>query len=270
MREDYYQLLDVSPGASPREIKAAYYRLAMRFHPDRNAGKPAAEERFKLVAEAYRTLGVPERRSEYDNWLRLHNRYQTAPELQAFSAAHRVRPFHYSTRRARERQERRTGRAEERPRTRRRMSFLPFVSTSRANGWLFLGFYALIAFNLLPIFFRHMFSSPAAVVKKNESVEKPQVNEAEARRRVLEMEQRYRKRAEAGVAVAQYQLGIYLFNKSSRGRGEGARPSVLRRAASEAWRQEAMEWMTRSAEQGYKPAIRLLNRLRSSPPQPSS
>ncbi len=264
MRADYYQLLDVSPGVSQKELKAAYYRLAMRYHPDRHADDPAAEERFKLVAEAYRTLGVPERRHEYDNWLCLHNRYQCAPELQAFSSAHRVRPFHYSSRRARERQEYRAGGRMERPRVRRRAGGLLFRSNGKVNSWLFLGLYALVVFNLLPIFFRHIFSSPAPVVKKSSPAEEPRVDELVVRRRVLEMEQALRQRAEAGEAAAQYELGLWLFNKSSRGRGEGVVPSVLRRAASAGYRQESILWLRRAAEKGHALAMRLLKRLEPS------
>ncbi len=261
MRPDYYQLLDVTPEASPGELKAAYYSLAKRFHPDHNAGNPAAEERFKLIAEAYRTLGVPERRREYDDWLRLHNLYHNTPELEAFSTRNRVRPFHFSSRRARERQERRSGRRDERPRVRRRHGGLIFNSAGKYNGWLFLGFYALIIFNLLPIFFRHMFSTPAPVVKAQPAAEEPQVNEVHVRRRLLEMEQELRVRAGAGEPEAQYQLGLYLFNKSSRGRGAGEAPSFLRRAASEGLRREALDWLRQAAAQGHEPAIRLLSRL---------
>ncbi len=269
MRADYYQLLDVAPDASPQELKLAYYRLAKRYHPDHNAGNPAAEERFKLVAEAYRTLGVPERRQKYDNWLRLHNLCPDATELEAFATARRVRPFHYSSRRARERQERRFGRTDERPRTvRRRIVSLPVNRPSKLNTWLFFGFYALIIFNLLPIFFRHMFSSPVPVVKKAAPAEEEKLSEAEVRRRILALEQALLQRAEEGDAEAQYQLGLYLFNKSSRGRGEGEAPSVLRRAASEGFRQEALHWLHRAAEQGHGSALRLLNQL--TPSSPSS
>ncbi len=262
MRDDYYQLLELSPEASPRELKAAYYRLALRYHPDRNADAPAAEERFKLVAEAYRTLGVPERRREYDNWLHLHDRYRSVPELEKMSAARRVRPFHYSTRRARERDERRHGRQAESPRSRRRMGGLLFRRSGKMNTWLFIGFYALVIFNLMPIFFRHMFADPAPAVKKGaEEAEKSEPGEAEVRRRVLAMEQDLRRRAEAGEADAQYQLGLYLFNKSARGRFVGDSPGVLRRAASAGYRNESLQWLQRAAEQGHAGALRLLPRL---------
>lgn len=53
---DYYQILGVSYGASQAQIKAAYRRLALRYHPDRNQGDPQAEERFKQIVEAYQVL----------------------------------------------------------------------------------------------------------------------------------------------------------------------------------------------------------------------
>ncbi len=272
MRADYYQLLDVEPGATPAELKAAYYRLAKRYHPDCNAGNPAAEERFKLVAEAYRVLGVPERRREYDEWLRVHHCYRNAPELEAFASrssvssagvpSGRIRPFRYSARRARERQERRYGRAEGRSRSRRRVGSLVFTRSGKVNGWLFFGFYALIIFNLLPVFFRHMFSeAPPAVQKTPAPVEEVAVEEVVVRRRVLEMERALRQRAEAGEAAAQYQLGVYLFNKSCRGRGEVAAPTLLRRAANAGYRAEALQWVNCAAQQGHAGAQRLLRRL---------
>ncbi len=253
MRDDYYQLLEVEPGASAQEIKAAYYRMARRCHPDHNAGKPEAEERFKLVAEAYRTLGIPERRREYDNWLHLHNKYHRAPELESL-AARRVRPFRYSSRHARERAER--------PRSRRRVGNLVFHGSSRLNNWLFIGFYALVIVNILPIFFRHMFAEPPVSTKKAlPAAQKEEPSEVNVRRRLLEMEGTLRQRAQAGEPEAQYQLGLYLFNKSARGRAEGDSPSLLRRAASAGYREEALLWLRRAEEQGHAAAGRLLRRL---------
>lgn len=64
--KDYYAILGVGPEATPEEIKRAYRRLALRWHPDRNPGNPEAEERFKEIAEAYSVLIDPEKRSRYD------------------------------------------------------------------------------------------------------------------------------------------------------------------------------------------------------------
>ncbi len=64
---DYYHLLGVQPRSSTTEIKAAYRRLALHYHPDKNAGDKAAEEKFKLIVEAYQVLSDPTKRFLYDN-----------------------------------------------------------------------------------------------------------------------------------------------------------------------------------------------------------
>ncbi|RMH39801.1 MAG: molecular chaperone DnaJ [Deltaproteobacteria bacterium] len=65
---DYYEVLGVSRDASPAEIKKAYRRLAMEYHPDRNPGDREAEEKFKEAANAYRVLSDPEQRARYDRF----------------------------------------------------------------------------------------------------------------------------------------------------------------------------------------------------------
>jgi molecular chaperone DnaJ len=65
-KRDYYKILDVARTASETEIKKAYRRLAMKFHPDRNPGDHEAEEKFKECKEAAEVLGDPGRRSIYD------------------------------------------------------------------------------------------------------------------------------------------------------------------------------------------------------------
>ena len=63
---DLYEVLGVQKDASPEQIKKAYRELALKYHPDRNPDNTAAEEKFKLVNEAYSTLSDPDKKSRYD------------------------------------------------------------------------------------------------------------------------------------------------------------------------------------------------------------
>lgn len=63
---DYYRTLGLTPSATPEEIRRAYRRLALEWHPDRNPGRRDAEERFKEISEAYAVLIDPAKRTQYD------------------------------------------------------------------------------------------------------------------------------------------------------------------------------------------------------------
>ncbi len=81
--KDYYKILGVSKTATQDEIKKAYRKLARKYHPDKNKGDKAAEEKFKEINEAYEVIGNPENRKKYDevgmHW-RHYEEYKKAQE----------------------------------------------------------------------------------------------------------------------------------------------------------------------------------------------
>jgi len=83
MKPDYYQLLDLRPEATGAEIKKNFRKLAKQFHPDTNPGNRDAEERFKVINEAYEQLCDPDKRADYDRYL---NRLQSKKTVRTSSA----------------------------------------------------------------------------------------------------------------------------------------------------------------------------------------
>lgn len=67
-KRDYYDILGIGKNAAPDEIKKAYRKVAIQFHPDKNPGNKEAEEKFKEAAEAYEVLSNPEKKAQYDRY----------------------------------------------------------------------------------------------------------------------------------------------------------------------------------------------------------
>ena len=67
-KRDYYEVLGINKSASPDQIKSAYRKLAVKYHPDKNSGDKNAEEKFKEASEAYHVLSNSERKQNYDNF----------------------------------------------------------------------------------------------------------------------------------------------------------------------------------------------------------
>ena len=76
--KDYYTILGVDKSATQDEIKKAYRKLAVKYHPDKNPGNKQAEEKFKEISEAYEVLGDPEKRKKYDQLGARWQQYQHA------------------------------------------------------------------------------------------------------------------------------------------------------------------------------------------------
>ena len=67
-KRDYYDVLGVNKSSAPDQIKAAYRKLAVKYHPDKNQGNKTSEDKFKEASEAYHVLSDQERKQNYDNF----------------------------------------------------------------------------------------------------------------------------------------------------------------------------------------------------------
>lgn len=83
---DYYKILGVEKGSSPSDIKKAYRKLALKYHPDKNEGDKGAEAKFKEISEAYAVLSDPEKKRHYDRFgsADFHQRYSQEDIFRGF------------------------------------------------------------------------------------------------------------------------------------------------------------------------------------------
>ena len=82
-KRDYYEVLGVNKSATPEQIKSAYRKLAVKYHPDKNKGDKASEEKFKEASEAYHILSNAERKRNYDNFGHAAHIFWRHPSLNA-------------------------------------------------------------------------------------------------------------------------------------------------------------------------------------------
>ncbi len=96
---DYYEILGVSKSATPEEIKKAYRKLALKYHPDKNHGDKAAEEKFKTISEAYAVLSDSEKKHQYDTFgsTNFHKRYSQEDIFRDFDINDILRQFGFNT-----------------------------------------------------------------------------------------------------------------------------------------------------------------------------
>lgn len=244
VREDYYELLDMPQTAAKQELRSAYRRLAMRYHPDHSGDDPAAEERFKLIAEAWRVLSDDEKRADYDAWLDLHRRYERLPELAAMPQRH----ARMSSRQGAERRRERAAQRETRRPGRVRPFLLRRVPRVGYLRYVLMCMCALLAMQPFIRSYSGLGSAPAhaaaAAPKPDLPYGESPLPPEERRKRLQNFVHVLAQAAAEGNAQAQYRYGYLLYH----GIDEVVPPNEG----------EALRWWQRAAAQGNENASLML------------
>ncbi len=97
--KDYYQVLGLGKDAAPDEIKKAFRKLAVKFHPDKNPGSKEAEDKFKEINEAYAVLSDPEKKAQFDRFgsTGFHQRYSQEDIFRGFDVGDMFKDMGYGT-----------------------------------------------------------------------------------------------------------------------------------------------------------------------------
>jgi len=97
--KDYYQALGLKKGATPEEIKKAYRKHALKYHPDKNQGNKEAEEKFKEINEAYAVLSDPKKKEQFDQFgaSGFHQRYSQEDIFRGFDVGDMFKDMGYGT-----------------------------------------------------------------------------------------------------------------------------------------------------------------------------
>lgn len=261
MRPDYYELLDIPPTANAAEIKAAYYRQAKKHHPDRNRDSKGAEERFKLIAEAYRVLGIRERREDYDAWLEWHRLLRHAPELEQMAGKKggrmpeelknmQRRPSRVSVRHAYERREAREKRRSRAHEGRHHIprGILP-RRHSRPNYLHIILVYVMALFLIVPALVKSCRTADRRHDTNSRDKREPGVSPLDEATQLAELD-RFRERivqaAQQGDPDAQFRYGCMLYH------GSYGLPQD---------RKAALRWLRKAHAKGNPAATRLLKSL---------
>ena len=98
---NYYKILGIGKNASVAEIKKAYRKMAMKYHPDQTKGDKSAEEKFKSISEAYAVLSDKEKRRQYDTFgsTGFHQRYSQEDIFRGFDLGDILKEFGFGGRR---------------------------------------------------------------------------------------------------------------------------------------------------------------------------